>query len=387
MSSKCALVTFTIGDRYVKGYELFKPSHERYCKKHGIDLIQLMEPLVPDLTGAKFIIPQKLLICSQEWSAKYDKIAWVDSDIYISADAPNIFDGVEEGKIGMVSDDPFGQYGYRKYTHAKKGWDMDTPDDIRNIKTYQKSYGFYQEGFKCEYDCNPGVMVFQPKHHADYLKGLFDEMLPKIREIPLIDKNGCRTHFDGWVWYHFQNDDKMCLLDYKFNMVWPIYRSQLYEPYDTPEELIIPLKNFIDTAYFVHFTDLEDVMVFNHVINGYIDGPPTSLVVNFKSGTNLSWLVSKWSRLKKFENIWIVSENKEPNISLKQAFPMQQHGWRFPDWYKIVPELPEEAKKCRRIVCDSDWVEKTDYMYMVKLLSENVTTGDFIRVELPTVEA
>jgi hypothetical protein len=381
---KNALVTFTIGDRYVEGYKTFRPSHERYCKKFGADHIELCEPLVEGLTGARFIIPQKLLICSQEWSAQYDKIAWVDSDIYISENAENIWDATPEGKIGMVSDDPFGKYNYRKYTWAKKGWEPDTLDDPRRIKAYQKQYNFYEEGFKCEYDCNPGVMVFQPKHHADYLKGLFDKMLPRIRAIPDLDAYGRRTHFDGWVWYHFQNDDMMALIDYRFNMVWPIYRSQLYEPYDTKEDLLIPMKNFIDTAYFVHLTDLEDLDVFQHLKNGYLDGPPTSLVINYKKGKGFPWLFSKWIRMKKFENIWIVSDDSEPVEYMTYAFPRPQYGFRVPEYYKVVKELPAEALNVRRIVCDSDWVEKVDFMYMVTLFGSTVAQRfESIKVEEP----
>jgi hypothetical protein len=383
-----AIVTFTIGERYVETFKQFKPSWQKYCAKYDIDLIELHEPLVPELTEGKYIIAQKILICSQEWSAKYDKIAWIDSDIYISPNAKNIFDAVTEGKIGMVNDDPYGDYDYRKYTWEKKGWGTDTPEDLRNINKYQKDYGFWREDFKQSgmIDSNPGVMVFQPKYHADYLKGLFDTMIEKIKEIPERDEFGRRMHFDGWVWYYFQNDDKLEFIDHRFNMVWPIYRTMHYEPFDTREELIIPMKNFIEKAYFVHFTDMEDVSVFQHVKDVFLEAPPTSLMIRYKEGTGLPWLLSKWTRAKKFENIWIVTTSDEANYFLQMAYPRQQYAWRVPEFYQIVDKGPEITG--RTIVCDSDWIENIPYDYFVKLQATDVNEHpDKIRVVVPPQEA
>lgn len=380
---KNAIVTFTIGERYEKAFELFRPSWEKYCSKYGIDLIVIKEAFVQDVK----IIAQKLLICNQTWSSQYDKICWIDSDIYISDAAHNIFDAVSEGKIGMVNDDPFGDYTYRKYTHAKKGWGTDTPNDLRNINKYQKDYGFWREDFKQSgmIDCNPGVMVFQPKYHAEYLKGLFDTMAPKIKKIPDVDDKGRRMHFDGWVWYYFQNDDKLEFIDHRYNMVWPVYRTQLYEPFDAPEELIIPLKNFIETAFFVHFTDMEDIAVFDHVKNMYLDAPPTSLVIRYKPKTGIPWLLSKWMRAKKFEKIWIVSDDDEPLKWIWASYPRQQYAWTVPDIFTLTSKMPEITG--RTIVCDSDWTNKVPFDYITKLCSENLNRYDeYIKVVEPTKE-
>jgi len=43
-------------------FKMFRPSWEKYCAKYDIDLIELHEPLVPDLKEGKYIIAQKILI-------------------------------------------------------------------------------------------------------------------------------------------------------------------------------------------------------------------------------------------------------------------------------------------------------------------------------------
>jgi hypothetical protein len=159
-----------------------------------------------------------------------------------------------------------------------------------------------------------------------------------------------------------------------------------YEPFDTREELIIPMKNFIEKAYFVHFTDMEDVSVFQHVKDVFLEAPPTSLMIRYKEGTGLPWLLSKWTRAKKFENIWIVTTSDEANYFLQMAYPRQQYAWRVPEFYQIVDKEPEITG--RTIVCDSDWIENIPYDYFVKLQATDVNEHpDKIRVVVPPQEA
>lgn len=100
-----ALVTLVIGEDYKR--EFYKYSWHSfidYCDKYEIDLKMLIESLDKS-KRAECRSPawQKLLILSQEWLASYKQIVWVDSDIVIHPEAPNIFANVSVNEFGCLT--------------------------------------------------------------------------------------------------------------------------------------------------------------------------------------------------------------------------------------------------------------------------------------------
>ncbi|NBS67857.1 hypothetical protein EBT31_02945, partial [bacterium] len=112
-----------------------------------------------------------------------------------------------------------------------------------------------------------------------------------------------------------------------------------------------------------------------------LEAPPTSLLIRYKEGTGIPWLLSKWTRAKKFENIWIVSDSDEPGHFLQMAYPRAQYAWRVPEFYQIVSEEPQLTG--RTIVCDSDWIDKHPYDYFVKLSVRDLDEHPEIKVVVP----
>lgn len=376
---KNAIVTFVIGDRYKQLHKIFRSSVEKYCKRYDIDYIVLDQPLDTDVSNHHKIGIQKLLIASQDWSSKYDKIMWLDSDIYISKNAKNVFDDIVSNKIYMVN--PY-FYNDKLYfdniTHERENKIYTLDEGIEIHKKMAKEFGCYNEtDLNVPYYFNQGVMVFQPKHHSEYLNNLYKtEVLRNIKH-GVTDINGNKNpHGEFWFQYKFQADGMLDVLDHKYNSVWTFYRSLHYTPYDSQIDLLLPLKKFIDNSYFCHFTDMEDVDMLCKIKDFYLETPPTTLLVNYKVGTDMSWMLSKYMRSKEFENIYI-TENARHIIT--SQYPRQQTGFVFPSHkYTFVHELPKPSGRC--IVCDSDWLKTTNFEYILHLFNNDENSNELIKV-------
>lgn len=378
---KNAIVTFVIGERYQKMHEIFKPSVESYCKKFDIDYIILDKGLDDD-RNFHTIDNQKLLITSQEWSNKYDNIMWIDSDVYISPNAKNVFDEVVNGKICMAND-IYNDIFYHSLMSYKKGWiptkEFTRDDAIKGCKDMAIEYKCYSEtDINVEKCLNQGVIIFQPKYHTEYLVNLYNEEKKRSIDHPLKDKYGRKNpHGAYWYQYKFQADGMLHMIDHKYNKIWCMYRSLHYEPYDNPSELILPLKSFIECSYFCHFTDMENADILCTVKDLYIESPNSTLIVNYIHGSDLSWMLSKYIRSKDFENIYIVSNNEEAKNFIVSRYPREQFGFRFPDHkYTFVNEIPLLSERC--IICDSDWVNKINFEYILHLFNNNENKYCFI---------
>lgn len=97
---KKAIVTISIGELYSKISNITHPSIRAYAEKVGADF------LIIDKTDYPF--PHYAKCHLKDILSKYDRIAYIDSDIIISPIAPNIFDIVPEDKLGLFEEGKFG---------------------------------------------------------------------------------------------------------------------------------------------------------------------------------------------------------------------------------------------------------------------------------------
>jgi len=101
---KIGLVTIVIGKAYQDLFDQY--SRERftdYAKRHGYELL-VIEKTIRDLPGKK-LTWQKCCLHDLEWVRSKDLVAFLDSDILISKDAPAL-PMIAQGKIGGVMDKP-----------------------------------------------------------------------------------------------------------------------------------------------------------------------------------------------------------------------------------------------------------------------------------------
>jgi hypothetical protein len=98
---KTCIVTISIGDVYSDIASLTHPSIKEYAEKIGADFYAIDEKAISQTTPhwEKFQIYHLLGI--------YDRIIYVDSDVIIRDDCPNLFDIVPETHLGMFNEAPF----------------------------------------------------------------------------------------------------------------------------------------------------------------------------------------------------------------------------------------------------------------------------------------
>jgi len=95
---KNAIVTLSFGDGYREIYEINKKCFENYAKKINADFIKITEQKI----SSKIIQYEKFII--YDLLNTYDRIIYVDQDVIIRDDTPNLFDIVPEEKLGVLNE-------------------------------------------------------------------------------------------------------------------------------------------------------------------------------------------------------------------------------------------------------------------------------------------
>jgi len=218
------LVTIAIGDRYLAEYNrLFRPSQQAYAARHSYDF-KVITDWLGNERDRNCISFQKILVASQPWSADYDVIVFVDADIYINPDAPEIPYWLLEGRIGCINE---WFEGRPKFAKAH-GWEQSTAD----------YYKLGSDEFVVPHEdilINTGVLVMQPLLHGDFLEDIYKKHIGRAPG----HKRG--FHYEqAAIGYELMRADMYTLLDGRFNAIWPLAEG-------------ISRENFKAANYFIHF--------------------------------------------------------------------------------------------------------------------------------------
>jgi hypothetical protein len=171
-----ALVTLVVGRDYERDFERYCRNNWRaYAERHGYDLIIFDSPLDTSSRAAnRAVYWQKNLILERAELARYEQIAWIDSDIVINAErAPPVFGGVPVERIGAVDEYrvPDAQT-YRKalavsYLRARRlrqpFLHNPTPQDYYRIRGFPEFAEVVQNG----------VIVCSPRHHREVFRAVY----------------------------------------------------------------------------------------------------------------------------------------------------------------------------------------------------------------------
>lgn len=250
MSERRAIVTLAIGAEFRRRWdEIVRPNWSRYAARHGYDVICVDEPL-DSSERARLRSPawQKCLVLSQPFSARYDRIVWMDSDVLVNPHAPDVSVGVPIDKVGAV--DEFGiptarlhrlirlkQYAHWRRTGVQF---IDNPSPRSYYAVYGLAGGF-------DHVVQTGVMVLSPAHHRDVLERTY------------------RSYEDkgpGWNYemrplsHELLATDCVHWIDPKFNFLYGIYES-LHFPFLAESSdrgrLADCLRDARRDAHFLHF--------------------------------------------------------------------------------------------------------------------------------------
>jgi hypothetical protein len=258
---KNALVTLAVGRDYDERFErLCRPNWTAYAERHGLDLLVFKHSL-DESTRAQGRSPawQKCLILGVPEIARYERVAWVDSDIIVNPAGPSLFDAVPAERIGVTDEHAFPHPEIRQALLRKIIESVPDAGEMnkRFWRAWQNPSAWHEySGLPGgqKHIVQTGVMVLSPKHHRALLEHVYHayedrgskafnyEMRPLSHEI---QKEGF-PHF----------------IDPRFNaLVWWLFLF-LNPGGGTPteEQMRDFLKHIYERSHFLHFAGAAHLM-------------------------------------------------------------------------------------------------------------------------------
>jgi len=204
------LVTMAIGEAYYSQYKnLFYPSQLNYAKKHNYDFKVITKRLPNTSIHSDTISFDKILLFNQAYSSDYDKIIFIDADIFINPDSPPIHDLVDHNSIGVIDE-------WSQPTSEKRISIQSTMNWEKSCTEYYALAGF---DLNTTIGINTGVIVANPK-----LYGSFFQDIHQIYNIHSIN-HPRHFHFEqSAIGYCIQKSNKAQYLDNRFNAIYAIHK-------------------------------------------------------------------------------------------------------------------------------------------------------------------
>jgi hypothetical protein len=258
-NKKNYLVTIAIGKKCFNDWSSFaKPTWLKYCKKHSLGLIVIIDDLI-DRTDPfwKKATWQKMLIgyYLNKDGIKINNICYLDTDILINPNSPNIFDYHDEKKISLVSQEynlPYNldfirrRISFNRKRFYSKRYNLDSSlfMSVNQIYKYHKLKP--QKDFACA-----GLIVFKSSKFSLIMKSWFYKYKKNINTL---SGGGDEPIFN----YEMFNTGKTKILNYKFQALW-LYEMAFKFPflYEQGLKKSVILKKCIESSlednYFLHF--------------------------------------------------------------------------------------------------------------------------------------
>jgi hypothetical protein len=185
------------------------------------------------------------LLCAKEYR-QYEYVVSMDADIYIHSAAPGFpFEEIPDGKVAAVNERKYmGNYEWREEIQKKAGWE----------KTGADWYALSGHHVKYHDHLNGGMVIYQPKYHADLFSKLYEKHMPDYMKYSQDDQS--------FLSIYLMDHEQIHWLDERYNRIWFFWKEIFYPGF---ENLSLDLKkkyvkNYVDHNYFCHFTggfDLE----------------------------------------------------------------------------------------------------------------------------------
>jgi len=260
---KFAIVSIVIGELFETTWErLCRKGWERHANAYGYDIILINGPLdTTDRAKSRSPAWQKLLILSQPWSKKYERIIWVDADIMITPFALNLLDYCPDiTKVGISeSNDRLSVSEKHLYLERIQKVSIRPDFDVQFWLWHnQNQFQLYDITAENAVMYNTGVLVLSPKHHEKLFLEVYEQ-----------EEKG-RLYEQPYLSYVLDERGLTHKISPRFN--WGILETlALY----MPDKLFKPASDFTDTdkwvleylirreynnAYFLHFYGSMGIM-------------------------------------------------------------------------------------------------------------------------------
>jgi len=224
------LISLAIGKHYTNLYnELFYPSQKNYANKCGYDFKLIDHKLPNTIDHPDAISFDKILCFCQDWSMQYDKIIFVDADIFINPDSPPIDMVCDDDYISVIDEWNQPNSTDRIKVQRKMGWETSATD-------YYRLAGF---DITTTRGINTGVIVANPKKYGSFFQQIYNTY---AQYSPGHPRN---FHFEqSAIGYQLQKNNICKYLDNRYNAIYAIYK------YDNPT---VDLVEFVQNNFFTHF--------------------------------------------------------------------------------------------------------------------------------------
>lgn len=235
-----AICVLAIGDKYMKFYEAyFKPSHERYCKRHRYDFFVIPHFLDSRQENQRkeCITYQKFLVPSYEPIQDYDYVLILDADIYILNHAGPLTELSEVcgDKVAGVDEGCDPSREMREHINVIKEWPRTVPEFYKACLPSDMS-------FHSSVNINSGFLLVQPKLHKEFFQTSYETW---------IQKEPCYPHREqAGISYELQVQNKIYICDKRWNRLWIIHA---HNPIDIITNTNFFYTTFLPQTYCIHF--------------------------------------------------------------------------------------------------------------------------------------
>lgn len=245
-----------VGGTYLDDWNrICRRSWSVYCKRNGIDIVLIKEPISGNEEKQRRTIHwDKLLLKRVRALEGYDLVAWVDADIVMNGRrAPDIFEAFDHDKIGAVSL----MYGFpfdlkeakRRVARLRHRYvDSNYPLDSIITQDDNLTYRLINKPVLDDF-INTGVLVYHLGRYGSFFEDVFDRYRNE-------------TVFDGYEQCHLSYEIVASgfyqRLPYGFNAIWNYEMAMnypfLYFPKQNNEALMKACRyTTLLNSYFLHF--------------------------------------------------------------------------------------------------------------------------------------
>jgi len=254
-----AIVTICIGEEYFRTWEaMCRKGWQRYCDTYGFDLIVVTDHLDDSERGhSRSPSWEKLLVPIQPWAQPYERIVWVDADIIISKDAPNILESAPDPtKVGICLSG--GQMSEaEQHIYFERLYKLKVPpSNGRRAWQLHHQSAFEKAGAAADMPMfNGGLLVLSPQHHAQLMRTIYDrDSDTRLYEQPFISIELSSRGLAQVISSRFNwSVHEVLQLSFQEQPTQPVTEKIL-------EQLLFVLRNEMSKAYFLHFAGSMPLM-------------------------------------------------------------------------------------------------------------------------------
>jgi hypothetical protein len=242
---RSAIVSVVIGDAHQRRWRRHvQTGWLVYAQRFGLQLI-VFEDYLDTGPRARSRSPawQKLLVLEHPAVAHCDRVVWLDADVAVNSQAPLVFEGVPELRVGGVLNNAFISH---PVLSASFGRTCDPEGPAAHARAMYERCGLSPAW---DHVVNTGVLVASPRHHAALFRRVYEEG----SEVPgSYSEQTALSH-------RLLTEDVFHLLDARFNVLWYEFVDSVYD-FLAPDEPLRAraLASLFQKSFFLHFAAEQD---------------------------------------------------------------------------------------------------------------------------------